>query len=209
MTRNQNIVIINYGMGNIGSVVNMLKYIGQSPIVSKEIEEIKKADKIILPGVGHFSKAMENLKKYNLIEVIKEKANDNKNPFLGICLGMQLLCNNSEEGNIDGLGLIDAKVKKFSFSKGLGLKIPHMGWNTTNVVQEKQGIFENIPKPHRFYFVHSYHVECNHSENVLAQTTYGYSFTSAFSKKNIYGVQFHPEKSHQFGISLFENFVRL
>lgn len=209
MRTKQDVVIINYGMGNVGSVANMLKHIGCNAILSNNIKDIEKADKLILPGVGHFSKAMENLKEYDLLDVITNKAMTDKTPLLGICLGMQLLCKSSEEGHVNGIGLINAKVKKFDFSEEKNLKIPHMGWNITNVIRSKESIFKDIAKPARFYFVHSYYVECDEEDIILTDTVYGHSFTSAFSKDNIFGVQFHPEKSHQYGITLFENFLKL
>lgn len=207
MKSQQKIVIIDYGMGNLGSVRNMIRYLGYEPLVSSAKKDIEIADKLILPGVGHFAKAMQNLRNNNLIDTIRHQVIENKIPILGICLGMQLLCNYSEEGNVEGIGLIDAEVKKFNFLSSTNLKIPHMGWNKILKRSTNSVLFENIKTPSRFYFVHSYYVDCKEQTVISAETEYGILFTSAFTKKNIHGVQFHPEKSHQFGIDLFQNFL--
>ena len=203
----QNIVIIDYGMGNLGSIVNMLKYLGGKAVVSNDYTVIKGADKLILPGVGHFDRAMENISKHKLHELITEMAMDRKKPFLGICLGMQLMCKSSEEGKSSGLGLIDAAVKRFHFSENKELKIPHMGWNYIQP-QKQSHILQGLDEKSRFYFVHSYFVECSGRPDVLTETIYGKPFVSSFEHNNLIGVQFHPEKSHRFGISLFKNFLQ-
>ncbi len=201
------IVVIDYKMGNIGSILNMLKKIGAEAIISSDPEEIKKADKLILPGVGSFDAGMENLKNSGLIPAIEEKVINKKTLILGICLGMQLFAKNSEEGISRGLGWIDAEVKKFKFSEN-SLKIPHMGWNSINI--KKQGkLFENMPLDSRFYFVHSYYFVCQDKDNILATTNYGFDFPSIIRKGNIIGVQFHPEKSHKFGMQLLKNFATI
>ena len=200
------ITIINYGMGNLGSIQNMLKKIGTESNITSNSNEILNARKIILPGVGSFDRAMENLKALNLIEVPNKKALIDNVPILGICLGMQLLAKNSEEGNSSGLGWIDANVLKFNVDKAL--KIPHMGWNLVSNKKEHE-LFKNMYPEPRFYFVHSYYFKCNDSKDILTNTEYGVEFTSAISKKNIIGVQFHPEKSHKFGMKLLENFAKL
>jgi glutamine amidotransferase len=200
------IVIVDYKMGNLGSISNIIKKIGHSSIISSDIETIKKAKKIILPGVGSFDKAMENLKELNLIEILNEKALVEKVPFLGICLGMQLLTKHSEEGNVAGLGWIDAEVKKFELSDFPTLKIPHMGWNEVEISSQNplcDELYENA----RFYFVHSFYVACYKKENILMRTQFGRPFDSAIHNNNIMGVQFHPEKSHKFGMKLFKNFI--
>ena len=203
---NQEILIIDYGMGNIGSITNMLKYLGVRATVSFDKLEITKAKKLILPGVGHFDKAMNNIKALDLIDSIRHQVLVEKVPILGICLGMQLMCNSSEEGSQFGLSLFDASVKKFSFPSYPNLKIPHMGWNGINLAKESP-IINGLNINSRFYFVHSYYVTCHKPPDVLTYTEYGHRFVSSFSHENIIGVQFHPEKSHKFGINLFRNFI--
>ncbi len=200
------IVIVDYKMGNLGSVTNIIKKIGHTSVVSSDIDIISKASKIILPGVGSFEKAIDNLRELNLIDVLNEKALIEKVPFLGICLGMQLLTKSSEEGNVDGLGWIDAKTVKFKLADYPELKVPHMGWNDTQFTSN-HFLSEGYHEDPRFYFVHSYHAECEREENVLTKTKFGYEFDSGIIKDNIIGVQFHPEKSHKFGMNLFKNFI--
>lgn len=203
------IIIIDYGIGNLGSIQNMLKKIGSESAISSDVSEIKKADKLILPGVGAFDNGMENLKKMKLIPVLNEKILINKTPILCICLGMQLLSKKSEEGRLPGLGWIDAETVKFKFdNQQIGLKIPHMGWNTISI-KKRSMFFERIEDEARFYFVHSYHVVCSDKQNILAETNYGFDFVSSIEKDNIIGVQFHPEKSHKFGMKLLKNFVEI
>ena len=200
------IVIVDYKMGNLGSISNIIKKIGHSSVISSDIETIKNATKIILPGVGSFDKAMQNLNELNLIETLNQKALVEKVPFLGICLGMQLLTKHSEEGNVDGLGWIDAYVKKFELSDFPELKIPHMGWNEVQI-PEKHPLCDELYEKSRFYFVHSYYADCSKPENILMKTQFGRPFDSAIHNNNIMGVQFHPEKSHKFGMKLFKNFI--
>lgn len=202
--------VVNYGLGNIGSIVNMLKKIkAPCSLISnpKELEGIKK---IILPGVGSFDAGASNLKATLLWDAIKVKVLDERTPLLGICLGMQLLFNKSEEGKENGLGLVDGEVKRFDFSRTeQKLKIPHMGWNIVTPTKTEP-LFSNMPhKEIRFYFTHSYHIVCAKPENILAITQYGYEFTCAVQNDNIFGVQFHPEKSHKFGMQLLKNFAEL
>lgn len=200
------IAVINYGMGNTGSILNMLKKIGAEAISTDKIEIIQKADKIILPGVGTFDNGMSNLYDLNLVETIKTELMVKKKPFLGICLGMQLLGRSSEEGNMEGLNLIPFENKKFSFSNSENLKIPHMGWNIVKFNTDDP-LFTSISDVQRYYFVHSYHAVCDSTDNSLISCDYGYEFTAAVRKDNIYGVQFHPEKSHKYGMNLLSNFV--
>ena len=195
-------------MGNIGSISNMLKHLGVKAIVSSDTLQIRKAKKLILPGVGHFDMAMNNIKALDLIDSIKYMVLEEKVPILGICLGMQLMCNSSEEGSQAGLSLFDASVKRFAFPSHTNLKIPHMGWNTIKIAKESPIIIDIDINP-RFYFVHSYYVSCQESSDVLTYTNYGHDFVSSFSHEKIFGVQFHPEKSHKFGIKLFKNFIDL
>tara|TARA_R110001592_G_scaffold119404_1_gene322408 strand:- start:7884 stop:8516 length:633 start_codon:yes stop_codon:yes gene_type:complete len=202
----ENIVIIDYGMGNIGSISNMIRYLGGKATVSSEIDVIQAADKLILPGVGNFDKAMNNINSLGLYDVIRDMALVRKIPFLGICLGMQIMCNSSEEGELKGLSLIDASVKKFPFTKGSPLKVPHMGWNKIKI-EKGSRVLEHLDDNSRFYFVHSYYVQCDKPDDILSLTNYGLSFVSSFQSENLIGVQFHPEKSHKFGISLFKSFL--
>ncbi|MBN1183778.1 MAG: imidazole glycerol phosphate synthase subunit HisH [Bacteroidales bacterium] len=202
------ITIINYGMGNTGSIVNMLKKIGVKARISSDVEEIAAARKIILPGVGHFDRAMERITKSGLKEILEQKALKEKVPILGICLGMQILTKSSEEGQCDGLGWVPAKTIKFRFSNESTLKIPHMGWNLVNRTTHCR-LTENFESEHCFYFVHSYHAQVEDERYSILKTIYGYPFDSAIQNDNIFGVQFHPEKSHRFGMRLLENFSKL
>ena len=202
-------MIIDYKMGNMGSILNMLKRIGVQAIVSSLPEDILRADKLILPGVGAFDNGMVNLKESGLLSVLSKKVLAKKTPILGICLGMQLLTRRSAEGRLEGLGWIGADTVRFKFDREEStLKIPHMGWNT---VMFKPGsiLSSGLESEARFYFVHSYHVVCDREEDVVGTTSHGYEFVSAVQKNNIYGVQFHPEKSHKFGLQLLKNFVEL
>lgn len=203
------IVVVDYGMGNLGSILNMLKKIGAEARVSSDPQEIESADKLILPGVGAFDAGMKRLQELGLIGVLDDKVLNGKTPTLGVCLGMQLLTQQSEEGNLLGLGWIDGETIRFRFDpKQTHLKIPHMGWNTVTIHREGE-LFRGLEHEARFYFVHSYHVVCNQQEDVLATTHHGYDFVSAIQRDNIMGTQFHPEKSHRYGMKLYRNFVEL
>lgn len=199
------ITIVDYGMGNLGSIKNVIKKIGFQSQITNKIDLIAQADKLILPGVGSFDTAMNNLKKLNLSEILIEKASCGT-PLLGICLGMQLLSNSSEEGVEKGLGLIPGDVKKFNLSAPF--KIPHMGWNNV-LYNDNCSLYKNFEnfEATRFYFVHSYHFVCKSSDNIASTTNYGITFNSAVQNKNVFGVQFHPEKSHKFGMLLLRNFI--
>ena len=205
---NQRVLILDYGMGNIFSVQKKIKSLGITPIISSSREEILNADKIILPGVGHFSKAMENLKKLNVIDVLNEKILEKKTPVLGICLGMQLMALSSEEGKTNGFGWFDAEVKKFNIQDKLNFKVPQMGWNTISI-NKKSDLMSNIPDQSEFYFIHSFYLKCNNEEDVLNKTVYENEFVSAIEKDNIFGVQYHPEKSHEIGEKMFKNFIQI
>jgi imidazole glycerol-phosphate synthase subunit HisH len=204
----QNIVIVDYGMGNLNSVSKKLYRLGVQAHISSDPNEILKADKIILPGVGNFKKAMENLQLLNLTETLNEIAIVKREPVLGICLGMQLMAESSEEGHSQGLGWFNGKVKKFTINDTLKHKIPHMGWNEIKI-KKNSALMKNIPDLAKFYFVHSFHFNANDNSDVLNETEYEYIFTSAIEKENIFGVQYHPEKSHDAGDTLFQNFVNL
>tara|TARA_B100000508_G_C11435558_1_gene265828 strand:- start:235 stop:849 length:615 start_codon:yes stop_codon:yes gene_type:complete len=200
------IVIIDYGAGNIKSIVNMLKRIGVPSIISNQPNEIARADKLILPGVGHFGHGMRNLQNTGLLEVIEEKVLQEKVPILGICLGAQMLGKGSEEAVESGLGWIDMEVKMFDKEKmDNNLKIPHMGWNEIKGKKASK-LLNDTAENARFYFVHTYHMVTDKSDIVLAESNYGYSFVAAVEYENIYGVQFHPEKSHKYGMNLLQQF---
>ncbi len=201
-------VVIDYGAGNIGSVLNMIKKAGGQATASANIYDIENASKLLLPGVGSFDNAMNKLEQLEFVDVIKEKAKSGT-PILGICLGMQLLSYGSEEGKKTGLGLIPGIVKKFQFDeKNESLRIPHMGWNQA-AVSKHNALTAGLENDARFYFVHSYHYECEDMADELLHTHYGYAFSSGIQRGNIMGVQFHPEKSHRFGMQLFKNFIGL
>lgn len=202
------IAIVDYGVGNIGSIVNMFKRLGKENVVFTNCEkEIRKADKLLLPGVGAYDRGMKCLNNSGLIPIIESAVFTDKKPLLGICLGMQLLTKGSEEGILPGLGFIDAETVSFSFPENSYNKVPHMGWNTVNVQKKNPIIDEAIEE--RFYFVHSYHVQCNNPADILANTVYGIPFTSAIQHDNIFATQFHPEKSHKFGMNLLKKFAEL
>jgi glutamine amidotransferase len=200
------IVIVDYDMGNIGSVYNMLKKIGRKSEITRDLDKIRQADHIILPGVGAFDSGMEQLEKFGLIELIRHRAMVDKTPILGICLGAQLMLEKSEEGQKAGLGLVKGEVKRFQLSAESKLRIPNMGWNQIEKVKSSK-LVDVLPEQPRFYFVHSYHFKMEQSEDQLLMSEYGYSFCSAFQHENISGVQFHPEKSHKFGMALLRNFT--
>ena len=203
------VTIVDYGMGNLGSIANMIRKVGGQSLITSNVEQIAKAQKLILPGVGAFDTGMKNLADYGIIDILNEKVLRQKTPILGICLGMQLMTQGSEEGKLAGLGWLDAKTIKFNFDTAQNnLSIPHMGWNSLKPVRESE-LIQNQDVESRFYFVHSYYVNCDRPENVLAVTEYGFEFCSAFKKDNILGVQFHPEKSHKYGMQLLNQFIGL
>lgn len=202
------ITIIDFGMGNLGSIENMLLRMDCEVEISSDLGKIKEADKLILPGVGAFDVAMTNLHNMNVIPLLNKRVLEEKVPILGICLGMQLLSSRSEEGILEGLNWIKSESIRFKFDKEQNLRIPHMGWNTVQIEQDSC-LFKDMYEEPRFYFVHSYHVKCKNTENVLTTTEYGINFTSSIIQDNILGVQFHPEKSHKFGMKLLRNFAEL
>ena len=198
--------IVDYGMGNLGSIRNMLKRIGiQSELISRP-EQVLAAHKLILPGVGAFDAGMRNLEDSQLISPLNEAVlGARRVPVLGICLGMQLMTRSSEEGSLPGLGWMDARAVKFEPTPD-ALKVPHMGWSDVLTLRDEPLVRRLPPEP-RFYFVHSYYVRCSAAEDALLTTRYGIEFHSAFARGNIWGVQFHPEKSHKFGMQLLKNFA--
>jgi glutamine amidotransferase len=202
------VVIIDCGMGNLFSVKKKFRKLGEDITVTSNPAEINNADKILLPGVGHFGKAMDNLKSLNLLDTLNENVLIKKKPILGICLGMQLMAKRSEEGNAEGLGWFDAEVIHFNVADKLRYKIPHTGWNQITKVKDSM-LMKDIPDAAEFYFVHSYHFKCNNPQDALNLTEYEYSFVSAVEKVNIFGVQYHPEKSHDIGIKMLNNFIAL
>ncbi len=200
--------IIDYGAGNISSIQNMLKKIGADAVITSVPSEIAEAKKIILPGVGSFDTGMKLLNDRGWIEMLNEKVLNEKITVLGVCLGLQLMCKQSEEGKLKGLGWIDADVVRFNMEQAEEpIRIPHMGWNS--VEQLKDVTLLKTNEEHRFYFVHAFHLSNVRDENKWLQTHYGYDFISGIQKENIYGVQFHPEKSHRYGMELYKNFAEL
>ena len=204
------ITIVNYEMGNLGSIYNMFRYLDIDAQITDDIQKIKKAKKILLPGVGSFDMAMKKIKEKNFFDILNEKALVEKIPILGICLGMQLLTNGSEEGSSKGFGWIDAETLSFHNRIDDSFKIPHMGWNIVKKSNESELTkdFEKFEEV-RFYFVHSYFVKVKDEKNSILKTRYGIEFDSAIQNENIFGAQFHPEKSHKFGMKLFENFAKV
>jgi glutamine amidotransferase len=202
------IAVVDYGHGNLGSILNMLKKIGSPGILVSDPERLDCADKIILPGVGAFDSGMQALEQRGFRETLVKKALVEKVPLLGICLGMQMLGGTSEEGVEKGLGVISGRCRRFPQSTDMRLKVPHMGW-TEVVPSENALLFNEVMIPPRFYFVHSYYFECDNDSDVAASAEYGVKYAAAVQNGNIFGVQFHPEKSHRFGMHLLRNFVGL
>jgi glutamine amidotransferase len=199
------IAIIDYNLGNIGSIQNMLKKIGVQFIVTNDPKEIKRANKLILPGVGSFDNGIRNLQNLNLISILNKEVIQNKKPILGICLGMQLMTQGSEEGKDKGLGWIPVNIVSFKNIEEYKGTIPLMGWNYVKVIKPNKLLNHNKS---RFYFVHAFHCKRNAFE-ILTSEINGYDYCAAFQNNNIYGVQFHPEKSHLFGLELLTNFCNL
>lgn len=207
LSNTQGITIIDYGMGNLNSIKRKLDIIGCKSTVTNNYKTISKSSKLILPGVGHFEKAINNIKDLNLWDVLNELVLQKQIPILGICLGMQLMAILSEEGAGAGFGWFDGEVQRFKIQNTLNFKIPHIGWNQVEKMKESL-LFNNIDNFSEFYFVHSFHFVCNNPIDVLGQSEHEYKFPSAIEKNNIYGVQFHPEKSHEIGEKLLRNFIK-
>lgn len=185
----------------------MVKITGGNPVIVNERNGLISAKKVILPGVGSFDKAVSNLYKMNIVDLLFEKVLNQKIPLLGICLGMQILSKGSEEGEMKGLGFFDGYCKRFNFGDDQSnLKIPHMGWNIVKESRSTSLLSDQTPDT-RYYFIHSYHYMSKNQDEVVAETNYGYSFPSVIMKGNIYGTQFHPEKSHRYGKELIHNFI--
>jgi len=200
------IAIIDYGLGNLKSVAGAIEKAKHKPIITSNVTDINNAKKIILPGVGAFSEGIKNLQDYDLIRILNDNVIYKKKPILGICLGAQLLADVSYEfGEHKGLGFIDASVVKLK-TGNIKLRIPHVGWNEL-FQKQKSVLFSDIPDKSLFYFVHSFAIYCNKKEIVIGETEYGNKFTAAFQQNNIYGTQFHPEKSQFDGIKLLKNFL--
>ena len=202
------IVIVDYGTGNLNSVRRSLDRLRAGSIISSNPNDISSADKIILPGVGHFGNAMSNLRELNLLDALHEAVLVKQKPILGICLGMELMAQNSEEGNTSGLGWFGAEVVRFNISDKRRYKIPQMGWNNIRI-KKNSLLMKSISELSEFYFVHSYHLKTNDQSDILNETEYESIYTSAIEKDNIFGVQYHPEKSHDAGDQLIRNFVEM
>ena len=198
-------IIIDYSSCNFRSICYKLKTIGIDSKVSNNKKDIESADYLILPGIGYFSNCIKKIKDLDLLDLLNYKVLDKKTPILGICLGAQFLMKNSEEGNADGFGWIKGNVKKFDSS--INLPIPHIGWDEIDIKKDCI-LFKDIPSNFRFYFTHSYHMCCDNKEDIASISNYGYDFVSSVQRDNIFGVQFHPEKSHLLGIKVIENFIK-
>lgn len=201
--------IINYGLGNLNSISNMFKKINVMSEVVSNPSNFKKFNKLLLPGVGSFDYGMKGLIENAMISPLEEEVLVKKKPILGVCLGMQLIGKGSEEGQHSGLGWIDCNFKKFRFPENSSLKIPHMGWNVLRISRDNPILPAKISGENRFYFVHSYHGNCANEENVIGYADYGGQVLAAIQRENIFGVQFHPEKSHRFGMELLKRFAEL
>jgi imidazole glycerol-phosphate synthase subunit HisH len=199
------IAIIDYGLGNVKAFATVYKRLNIPAVIAKDVSDLKNTSKIILPGVGAFDYAMQRLEKSGMRDKLNEMVLKGLVPVLGVCVGMQMLANSSDEGILPGLGWIDGEVKLFDRES---MVVPHMGWNNIKPVK-KNGLFNGFDENSHFYFLHSYYFKCNRVEDIIAVTDYYHEFTSAANSGNVYGVQFHPEKSHEWGVMLLENFAKL
>lgn len=203
------ITIIDYGLGNVLAFVNVYSRLNIPVTVAKCADDLCNATKLILPGVGSFDHAMQQLDQSGMRQPVEQLVLQQQMPILGICVGMQMLAKSSDEGSLPGLGWIDGKVKKFALADmPRGTNLPHMGWNDVIPVNAV-ALFKGLEQDARFYFLHSYYFECNDESNIMARTDYGVQFSSAVRHDNVYGVQFHPEKSHHYGSQLLSNFAEL
>lgn len=198
--------IVDYDAGNVASIANMIARVGGKPVITRDHQMLRNVDKIVLPGVGAFDTAITNLRSFGLYELLNELVVVEKKPVLGICLGAQIIGKGSEEGSLPGFGWLDFELVRFRAPEGARLRVPHMGWNTVKPVRDI-GIFRDVPDPMRFYFVHSYHMLPHDASISLATTHYGNEFTSVAGKGNVLAMQFHPEKSHKYGMALYRYFV--
>jgi imidazole glycerol-phosphate synthase subunit HisH len=201
------IVIIDYGVGNVGSVLNMLRKVGAQARVSGDAADMRAADKLVLPGIGHFGHGIRTLAATGLLPILEEQALHERKPTLGICLGMQMMTRGSEESDVPGLGWIDASTHRLPQIPGL--RVPHMGWNRVQPVAGARLFEHGAHESERFYFVHSYYVATADSDAAAATCRYGVEFVASFERGNLFGVQFHPEKSHMFGMALLRRFAAL
>lgn len=200
------ITIIDYGVGNVLAFVNVYNRLNVPVTVAKSADNLRNASRLILPGVGSFDHAMQQFDQSGMRQLVEQLVMHDKLPIIGICVGMQMLAKSSDEGNLPGLGWIDGTVKKFDLSvMPPDTNLPHMGWNDVAPVAEG-GLFKGMEKDSRFYFLHSFYFECHQQSNVLAVSDYGGNFSCAVRQDNVFGVQFHPEKSHHFGSQLLKNF---
>ena len=202
------ITVVDYGVGNVGAILNMLDYLGIDAEASSDGQQIASASKLILPGVGAFDTAMLTLRERRLIDPLNTAVLERRVPVLGVCLGMQLLARCSEEGQEQGLGYVDAEVVRITVPPGSALKVPHIGWMEVNPTGRGR-LFAATQAPERFYFDHSYHVVCTDQEDVSATFSYGAELCCAVERANVFGVQFHPEKSHRFGMRVLNTFGQL
>ncbi len=201
------IVIADCGIGHLQSVQRAFQRIGADVVVSERPEDLRMADKIVLPGVGSFAEGMTNLRQQGLLELLNHKVLEEKTPFLGICVGFQMMTNRSEEGRAEGLGWIDGETRRFHFGRPGGKhRVPHMGWNDLSIRRE-DSLLDGLPAGSCFYFAHSYHVTCHDQRAILATTQYGGEFVSAVQKNHMFGTQFHPEKSQVNGLAVLRNFA--
>jgi imidazole glycerol-phosphate synthase subunit HisH len=202
------IAVVDSGVCNVGSILNMLKRVGSAGVPVASPDELQDAKKVILPGIGAFDAGMKSLEARGLVEPLTRKATVENVPVLGICLGMQLMTKGSAEGSARGFGWIDAEALRFDAAQLPGLKVPHMGWNVVQPAKAS-ALLADLPEEPRFYFVHSYFVRCHDRADSLLTARHGVEFDAAFERDNLFGVQFHPEKSHRFGMHILRNFAGL